>query len=195
MKLGKKSVVLAATMVLLLVAAVPVFAAEEDGVELQIQNRTGTNVELKLKGPTDLVLTVAAQPASVSESVMVAPGEYVYEYEACGKLVRETFVVTESGATLSLKKCATLTRIIIDNNTGNPFLVSLIGAQNYAFLVPAEGLDIAVLYGGYAYTSLACGLSEQGTLKASAALNQPLIWEWECAASAEASAQLTPTPE
>jgi len=195
MKLGNRILGLAAAVTLLLISAAPALAAPVEPVELEVQNRTGAAVQLTLKGPTDTSLTVEARNFYFGALVEVIPGAYVYEYEACGRLVREILVVPETGAILVLKKCFTLSHISINNLTGSAFTLSLFGAQNYSFTVPAEGLDFSVIYGGYAFTSNACGLYEVGRLRASAALGQPLIWEWGCGATSELSVSLTATIE
>ncbi len=188
MKLGKKSLILGATLALLLVAAVPAMAAPRvNTVELEVRNKTGESVELVLNGPgeTQTVFLNADQ----NPEVAVVPGAYFYKYEACGRMNRAFTQVTDGGDSLTLKKCAgtALSNIVIDNQTGKPMIVTLTGLGGlFGYWVPPGGITIAIPAGGYTFTSNAC-LSESGTIKASARLPQPLIWTWTCEAESLAS--------
>lgn len=180
MKFGKKSLILLATVAVLLIAAVPAMAAPRfDTVELRVSNKTGESVELVLNGPgeTQTVFLDANQ----SLKLEVVPGTYFYKYEACGLMTRAVTDVGENDS-LVLKKCAgtALSNIAINNKTGSPMIVTLTGAGGlYGYWVPTGGLTIQVPAGGYSFTSVACQ-SESGTIKASARLPQPLIWTWTC---------------
>lgn len=174
-----KSIVFLATLALLLVAAVPAMAA--DTVKVTIDNRTGAAVSLTLNGPGAAQTVALASGKKVS--LLLEPGTYTYRYEACGHMNRGTFSATAGGPTWILKKCAgeEVSRISINNRTGNPFILTLKGAGGtFGFWIGVGGGNkITVPAGGYQYTSTACG-SPSGTLKASARLPQPLIWKWTC---------------
>ncbi|MCL5428406.1 MAG: hypothetical protein M1347_01205 [Chloroflexi bacterium] len=112
--------------------------------------------------------------------VAVIPGAYFYKYEACGRMNRAFTQVSDGGDSLTLKKCAgtALSKIVIDNQTGRPMIVTLTGLGGlFGYCVPPGGITIAIPAGAYTFTSNAC-LSERGMLKASARLPQPLIWTW-----------------
>lgn len=181
MKFGKRSLILLATVALLLIAAVPALAAPRiETVELEVRNKTSESVELVLNGPED-TQTVFLN-ADQTLKVDVAPGIYFYKYEACGLMNRALTDVTDGGDVLTLAKCAgtALSNIVIDNQTGMPMIVTLTGTGGlFGYWVPPGGITIQVPAGGYTFTSNAC-LSESGELKASARLAQPLIWTWTC---------------
>ncbi|MEX2160997.1 MAG: hypothetical protein WD751_03700 [Anaerolineales bacterium] len=181
MRLGKKWIVLLATLALLLVAAVPAMAAPRfDTVNVNVENRTGSSVQLKFNGDGDNpAFFVGAEQTLAVEMV---PGMYSYRYQACGRTNIGTFIAGSGEPTLVLKKCAglALSNIVIDNQTGSPFIVTLSGTGGlYGFWVPPGGITVSLPAGGYAFTANACGTSS-GTLKASASLDQPLIWTWTC---------------
>jgi hypothetical protein len=181
MKLGKKMIVLAATLALLLVAAVPVLAAPRvETVDVNIDNRTGGDIQLTLNGPSEPTTVFVGSGQQMS--LELEPGQYAYKYQACGHQNSGFFAATAGEPTLILKKCpgVALSNIVINNKTGDPFIVTLIGTGGlYGYWVPANGLTIAVPAGGYQFNSNACG-DGSGIVKASASLNQPLIWTWDC---------------
>lgn len=181
MKLGKKSIiVLLATVALLLAAAVPALAAPRvDTVDIKVENRTGSSVQLTMNGPgqTERVFVNNQQ----SLKLAVVPGAYFYKYMACGHLNTGTFTATAGKPTLILKKCGGLatSNIVVDNHTGAPFILTLTGkGGSFGFWIPIGGMNIAVPAGGYHFTSNSCGTGS-GKVKASA-VNQPLIWKWTC---------------
>jgi hypothetical protein len=181
MKLGRKMIVLTATLALLLVAAVPVLAAPRvETVDINVENRTSADVQLTLNGPNEptTVFVGAGQVVTLE----VEPGQYMFKYQACGHQNSGFFAASAGEPTLILKKCAgvALSNIVIQNNTGDPFIVTLNGTGGlYGFWVPPGGLTFQVPAGGYQFNSNACG-DGSGVLKASASLNQPLIWTWDC---------------
>jgi len=191
MKFGKKSLILLATVAILLIAAVPVLAAPlERTIVIEVRNKTGEAVSLVLNGPEE-TQTVFLN-ANQTLKVRVAPGDYFYKYEACGLMNRAFTQVTDSGDVLTLKKCAgtALSNIAIHNQTDSPIIVMLSGAGgSFGYWVPSSGTTIQIPAGGYNFTSVAC-LSESGTIKASSRLEQPLVWTWTCqGASLETSAE------
>lgn len=176
MKLGKTTLLLLAAVGLLLVAAAPRF----DTVDISVDNRTGQSVSLFMNGPgqSETVFLASDQ----SESLEVLPGEYFYRYEACGHMNYGTFTATASEPTLILRKCAgvAVSNIVVNNHTGSPFILTLNGLGGlYGYWVPAGGLTIQVPAGGYQFNATSCG-PNSGTVKASASLAQPLIWNWDC---------------
>ncbi len=181
MKFGKKSVILLATVALLLIAAVPALAApRENTVELEVHNKTGEAVSLVLNGPG--VPQTLFLNADQTLKIKVVPGTYLYKYEACGLMNRAYTQVTAGGDSLTLTKCpgTAFSHIDINNQTGRPIIVTLSGAGGlYGYWIPQGGTTIQIPAGGYTFTSVAC-LSESGTIKASARLPQPLIWTWTC---------------
>lgn len=185
MKVGKKLLVLAATVAILLVAAVPAAAQRVETVDITIDNRTGSTVQISLNGPgeTSKVFVGSAQDLEVA----VEPGQYFYKYEACGRTNSGFYNAVDGAAALVLKKCSGVatSNIVVDNQTGSPFILTLSGMGGaFGFWVPPGGINISLPAGGYQFNSNACG-DGSGTLKASASLNQPLIWTWDCAGGDE----------
>lgn len=176
MKHWKKSLLFGMVALLLLVSAVPAFAAREDSVSLQVLNKTGAAVTLTLKGPTDTTITVPGNQARVE----LVPGEYTYVYEACGRTNRGTFTLHDSPNPLVLRKCANALTgtFTIDNRTGNPFTLHLTGKKSYSFWIAPGKSEITVLIGGYRFTSNACGANDKGQFKASTHRTTP--WVFEC---------------
>ncbi|MEX1247796.1 MAG: hypothetical protein WEA61_04895 [Anaerolineales bacterium] len=177
---ARKTVVVLATVALLL-AAVPALAAPRfDTVGVSVDNRTGASVAVTLNGPgmTETVFLASEQNAELD----LIPGSYFYKYTACGHLNTGTFMATEGEPTLVLKKCAgvALSNIVIENLMNSPFIVTLTGVGGlYGYWVPQGGITISLPAGGYQFSSNACGAGS-GTLKASASLPQPLTWTWTC---------------
>jgi hypothetical protein len=176
MKFGKTTLFLLAALGLLLVAAAPRF----ETVDISVDNRTGQSVSLFMNGPgqSETVFLASDQ----SESLEVLPGEYFYRYEACGHMNFGTFSATAAEPTLILRKCAgvSTSNIVVDNQTGSPFILTLNGLGGlYGYWVPVGGLTIQVPAGGYQYNATTCG-PNSGTVKASASLQQPIIWSWDC---------------
>lgn len=194
MKFGK-IFVLTATLSLLLMAAVPAFAAPRvETVNVLIDNRTGARVQLVLNGPGETTrVSVANQVKDLK--LELEAGAYFYKYTACGHQYSGTFQATGNESVLLLKKCGGVatSNIVIDNQTGSPFIVTLSGmGGQYGFWVPVGGMNIAIPAGGYQFNSNACA-DGAGTIKASASLNQPLIWSWDCKGGDEPV--LTASPE
>lgn len=181
MKVRKNVLVAAVTVALLLLAAVPALAAPRfETVDVGVENRTGASVQITLNGPgqTETVFINAGE----SLDLEVVPGIYFYKYEACGHMNSGFFMATAGEPVLVLPKCAgeATSNIVIENQTGVPFIVTLSGTGGlFGYWVPPGGITIAIPAGGYEFTSNACG-EGSGTLKASASLNQPLIWTWTC---------------
>lgn len=177
----RKIFVLASVLMLLFVAVVPAFAAP---AELVVQNRTGSAVQLALKGPTDLTVNLSADGFRQRQTVKLEPGLYTYVYKACGLTKRGTMTVGETGNTpLILKKCPGEgeTRISVSNRTGNPFTLSLTGKKSYSFwIAPGGSTVIVVAAGGYQYHTNACGVADSGQFKASARADQPIKWNFSC---------------
>jgi hypothetical protein len=180
MKFATRSVVIWIAIVALLVTAAPTLAAPRvDTVNFAVDNRTGASVQLSLNGPGPAAKFFVAS-ASTAEFEL-EPGEYFYKYEACGHMNSGTINVAE-GRELLLKKCAgvSTSNIVLNNQTGTPFIVTITGAGGmFGYWVPVGGINISLPAGGYQFNSNACG-DGFGTLKASASLNQPLIWTWDC---------------
>lgn len=177
MKLWKKSLVFGVAALLLIASAVPAIAAPRvDTVFLQVNNKTGTAVQVTFKGPTDTNLNVAGAQAKVE----LIPGEYTYQYAACGRTIRGTFMVNDAPNPLVLRKCANaLTNTFtIYNRTGNPFILRLTGKQTYAFWIGNGKTEITLLIGGYQFTSNACGDNDKGQFKASS--NRLTPWVFDC---------------
>lgn len=184
MKHLKRSIVLGTVLAMLLIAAVPALAAPRvNTVDIQLVNRTGSSVNVTLNGPDDKQTVFVANGDTEKVSV-VASGSYSYRYFACGHTNAGTFTA-RVGTSITLKKCGgvTFVKIVVDNHTGNPFILSLTGnGVTYGFWIPNGGANISVLAGGYHYTSNACNASgdANGDIKASARATKPIIWKWTC---------------
>jgi hypothetical protein len=173
MKSWLKGLTLLIAVLVFASAAAPAFAAEM--VDVRLDNRTTAQVFLTLKGPMKDSVTA---PRGIS-SVELTPGVYDYRYTACGRTIRGTFTVSDTGGSLIIKKCpgSATSRLVLDNQTGNAFVLTLSGTNGtFGFYIPVGGANISVPAGGYAYTSSACGDSN-GRVKASTA---PQIWTWTC---------------
>jgi hypothetical protein len=181
MKMRNKGLSLALAAVLLVLTAATAFAAPNlDSVGFHLDNRSGSTVTLTLKGEGTRTVTVGA---GENREVQLEEGEYFYRYTACGITYSGKFS-TDTSSRLILKKCpgVAYSNIVLDNRTGSPFIISLRGLSGqlpYSFWVPANGMNIRVLAGGYAFSSNACNV-DNGTVKASASLQQPLIWTFKC---------------
>jgi hypothetical protein len=181
MKVRKNILVVAVTVALLMLAAVPALAAPRfETVGVGVENRTNASVQITLNGPgqTEVVFLEAGQTLDLE----LIPGEYFFKYQACGHAYSGTFMATSGEPVLVLPKCGgeATSNIVIDNQTDNPFILTLNGTGGlFGFWVPPGGITIAIPAGGYQFSSTACG-DGNGTLKASASLNQPLIWTWTC---------------
>jgi hypothetical protein len=173
MKTWIKGLALGVAVLVLASAAAPAFAA--DTVDVELQNRTNAQVFLTLKGPTKTTIAVARGNTSAE----VLPGEYDYRYTACGRTIRGTFTVSETGGELILKKCpgVAMSQIVVDNQTGSPFVLNLVGLNGtFGFWIPPGGANISVPAGGYQFSSSACG-DGNGRIKASTTSQ---VWTWEC---------------
>lgn len=177
MKQLKQSFVFGLAALLLVVSAVPAFAAPRtDAVDLVVQNKTGASVQLTLKGPTDTTVNVAGKQTKVE----VVPGDYTYQYVACGRTNRGTLTVSDAPSPLVLKKCANAltSTFTVANHTGDAFILKLVGKQTYSFWIGTGNTQITLLVGGYQFSSNACGANEKGKFKASAYRATP--WVFEC---------------
>ncbi len=180
MKFATRSIVIWIAILALLVTAAPTLAAPRvETVNFAVENRSGSSVQLTLNGPGPAEQFFIASAAT--SEFELEPGQYYYKYEACGHMNAGTVDVAE-GQTLLLKKCpgVATSNIVIDNQTGSPFIVTITGAGGaFGYWVPTGGMNIQLPAGGYQFNSNACG-DGCGTLKASASLTQPLIWTWDC---------------
>jgi hypothetical protein len=164
MKAWKKSFVISIALVMLLATAVPAMAATKV-VPVEFQNRTTTEVFLTLKGPTKTTLELPVGKTKTE----VLPGEYDYRYAACGRIIRGTFIVSNTGGSLVLRKCSSslTTTFVIQNNTGNAFRLFLEGAKaGYSLWIGIGKNTVTVLTGGYQFTANVCGDTETGKFKA-----------------------------
>jgi hypothetical protein len=182
MKFGTRGVVIWVAILALLVTAAPTLAAPRvDTVNFEVENRTGSSVQLTLNGPGPAQEFFIASAAT--DELELEPGEYYFKYEACGHMNAGVVNVADNNASLILKKCpgVAISNIVLDNQTGSPFIVTITGAGGmFGYWVPVGGMNIQLPAGGYEFNSNACG-EGYGTLKASASLGQPLIWTWDCA--------------
>lgn len=182
MKLWKKSLVVALAAIMLAATTATAFAAPDDSVQFEFSNKTGTSVQLTLKGPTDTVINVAAGARLTKTELL--PGEYTYRYSACGRIFRGTFnVVDGANSAFVLRKCsnALMSSIVLNNQTGNAFILTLNGQnRTYGFWISPGRNVLSVLAGGYSFNSNACG-SPSGQLKASQRAKS--VWVWDCNAN------------
>jgi hypothetical protein len=162
--------------VLLAVAAAPALAAE-DASTLTIQNKTGSNVSLILRGPTDLDLDIVR----LTTKVRLDWGTYSYRYEACGLRRNGTFTIGYGGATLILKKCekAPNGSIIIDNRIGQTFVLILLNSEKrYVLTIKPGDNRVSVLAGRYQYSAYVCGSIQSGEKSIKSKNNAD--WVWSC---------------
>jgi hypothetical protein len=180
MKFLKQGLVLGlAALLLATTAATAVAAPRIDTVDIDVENRTGSTVFLTLNGPGETARVSIS--ANESMELSLEPGEYFYKYMACGHLNTGFYTAGVGQPALVLKKCGGMatSNIVIENQTGSPFVLTLSGQQPYGFWIPPGGITIQVLAGGYQFSSNACDV-DNGVLKASASRPQPLIWTFEC---------------
>ena len=102
MKRFRKSLIFGVAIALVLIAAVPALAAPRvDTVSLQIDNHTGSSVQLTLNGPGETSKLFVESNSHLK--VEVVPGAYLYRYAACGHAYAGTFTAIE-GKILRLAK-------------------------------------------------------------------------------------------
>jgi hypothetical protein len=161
MRIWKITVTALLAAVLLLTAVAPAIAAPDtlkDKVAVQIQNKTGSSVVIKLTGPATVYLTLNTG----KNKTELASGRYQYSYTACGGTQTGTFKV-KAGATLVLPKCKTggggagEGKQKITNNTGGTLTIILSGPKNYTLYVATGKSQISIVKGKYNYTIYGCG--------------------------------------
>lgn len=172
-----------AIAILLLAAAVPAMAAPRiHTVQAMVENRSGESVELKLNGPGPAQFYTVGAGQNIE--VELEPGVYIYRYFACGRNNYGLTTFEDGSLSLVLSKCgeSANSNIEIDNHTGDPIIVTLIGEGGvYGYWVPEGGIIISVPAGRYDVTTTACLAPEPGWIKASPSkYNDPLIWTWTC---------------
>jgi hypothetical protein len=170
-----KRITIAAIAVLLLaVTAIPAFAAGE--VNLTIRNRSGYTIDLVLRGPTDLELTVKQN----NTIVRVVPGTYTYRYRACGHIVTGNFTVGTGGGQLRIKKCERDPNgaITIDNRTGRLIILRLFGPARYNLFLDPGNNRLTLTAGRYTYSVLMCGTTHMGEKGIKSKTNSE--WVIEC---------------
>ncbi|MGH2583138.1 MAG: hypothetical protein ACRDFQ_09630 [Anaerolineales bacterium] len=184
MKLGKIHLgLLTAIAILLLAAAIPAMAAPRiHTIQAMVENRTGETVELTLNGPGPAQLYTVGSGQSLQ--VELEPGLYIYRYFACGQNKYGLTTFDDGSLALVLGKCGegANSNIVIDNHTGDAFIVTLTGTGGlYGYWVPEGGITISIPAGRYQVTTTACLAPEEASIKASPAkYNDPLIWTWTC---------------
>ncbi len=141
-------------------------------ISAQIDNRTGTEVDVRFTGPTSMTVTVGPGKTKVEMPV----GNYSYTYKACnGKNFSGTFRPRQNGDVLTLVKCGGSNGavgvtgnpfILIQNKTNETVSVQLSGPQSYSVkLAPRSNTKLEVVEGIYSYSYTACGTTKTGTIK------------------------------
>lgn len=158
-------------LVMLGSAVAPAYAGEKassDTVQVQIQNKTGSDVTLTLTGPATYYLHLKTGKNKAD----VLPGNYSYSYQACGKTNTGKFNVKKNGGNLTLPKCANSSgkvagevKVTIKNYTGGSITIYLTGPQSYVFNFASGTSKMYVTAGTYNYTVYGCGTSITGTKK------------------------------
>lgn len=174
MNLFKRFALIAITLLLVFGSVAPAYAGDE--VTVHVNNKTGAQVKVIFRGPTDDSFVLKKG----DNVVKLEPGEYLYRYTACGRSINGTFTVASFGTILILKKCekgqeATVT---IENLTGHTFSVTLTGPKHYSLTVAPGNTKLIFLPGAYQYSTNACGTIEKGTIKFKA--NHSQTWTWDC---------------
>lgn len=174
MNFFKRSALLAITLLLVLGSVAPAYAGDE--VTVHVNNKTGGEVKIIFRGPTDDFFVVKKG----DNVVKLEPGYYVYRYTACGRSINGTFTVASFGTILVLKKCekGQESKVTIENLTGRTFSITLTGPKHYSLAVAPGITKLILLPGAYQYSTNACGKMEKGTIKFKA--NHTQTWTWEC---------------
>lgn len=176
MNLWKRSLTLLLAVVLLAVVVMPALAAEDSGT-LTIQNKTGSNVNLILRGPTDVNVEIVR----LTTKVRLEYGVYEYRYTACGLRRSGTFTIGFGGRTLILRKCEKNPNgsLIVDNRTGQTFVLILLNSsKRYVLTIKPGDNRITILAGRYQYSAYVCGKLQNGE-KPIKSKNNP-DWIWSC---------------
>lgn len=183
------------SMVLLTAIWQPVYASSgADGVQseeatttvnatklpkLTVNNKTGQNFTLTLRGPKTYYLTVPSGKSNFE----VEQGKYTYSYTACGGPQTGSVSVKKSGSSLKLEcpkakdKNKNIVKVTVNNKTGGYIYITLTGPKTYNFtLGPGKG-KIEVEKGKYNFTVRGCGgASSSGTRN----FKGSFVWTWFC---------------
>lgn len=176
MSIWKRLLVLALALAFLTVAAAPAWAAE-DSATLTINNKTGSDVNLILRGPTDLDVHVVR----LTTKVRLEYGTYEYRYTACGLRRSGTFTIGYGGRTLLLKKCEKDPNgsFVLDNRTGRTFILILLNSsKRYVLTIKPGDNKLTVLAGRYQYSAYVCGVVQKGEQRIKSKNNPD--WLWTC---------------
>lgn len=159
----------------------PALAA--DTVKVQFQNKTGSQVTLRLSGPASYTLNLSTGKTNAE----VVPGKYTYSYNACdGQTFKGNFNARKAGATLNLPKCKKDNssgggggeiKVTIKNSTGGALTLYLSGPAAYSFTFGSGNTKISIVPGKYTYSAYGCGSSATGTRNLKGGGN---IWTFWC---------------
>lgn len=146
-------------------------AQPAEGSKLMIDNKSGSQVTVTLRGPK--TYTFVAPPGKTNQ--IIARGKYQYEYVACGGTKRGSLSAAPSAVKLLIPKCVTA-NVSIQNETSSNIFLTLTGAGNYSFTLAPGKTKIQVNKGKYEYrVSGACG-SKTGTIN----LGKRMVWRFWC---------------
>jgi hypothetical protein len=147
--------------------------------KLTINNKTGQQFTLTLRGPKTYYLTVPTGKSNFE----VEQGKYTYSYTACGGPQTGNVNVKKGGANLKLEckkaseKNSTLIKVTINNKTGGYIYITLTGPHTYNFTVAPGKSKIEVEKGKYNFTVRGCGgASSSGTRN----FKGSFVWTWFC---------------
>jgi hypothetical protein len=141
-------------------------------VRVEVDNRTGSEVDVRFAGQTSITVTVGPGKTKVDLPV----GNYTYSYKAChGKSFTGDFRARQNGDKLTLVKCGGSNGgvgvtgnpfILFQNKTNESVTIRLSGPKSYSVAVAGRSnIKLEVAEGTYSYSYSACGLTKTGTIK------------------------------
>jgi len=127
-------------------------------VKVQIKNKTGVALTLRLVGPQTKSVSV---PPGVLK-IDVWKGNYDYSYSAYGLFKSGKVEFQNNGAVLELAKLTA--NLNVENVSGTQVILSLAGTRYYNLTMPTGKTKVEVLKGNYTYSYLDHGVYESGEI-------------------------------
>ena len=127
-------------------------------VKVQIRNKTGVGLTLRLVGPQ--IKNISVPPGALK--VDVWKGTYDYSYLAYGLYKEGTIEFQSNGALLELEKLTA--KLNIDNKSGSQVVLNLAGTRYYNLTLKTGKNKVDVLKGKYTYSYLDHGVYESGEI-------------------------------
>lgn len=155
--------------------------AVDTQVKLQVNNKTGQAITLKLTGAATYTKTV--QPGK--SEILIVKGKYTYSYTPpCGTKQSGKLEATGAKVKLVMPACKTTAAkgaktivVVIRNNTNGYMTLVLTGPASYRFSLAPGVTKINVLQGKYQYTAYGCGGASASGTKNLRGKNE---WTWFC---------------